>query len=733
MNSPESTYPFVSVIVPVLNGEVTIRECLQSLLAQDYPIDRYEVVVVDNGSQDKTCEIVSAAKDSRVVFLQEWRKRSSYAARNLGIEKAKGSILVFTDADCVADKKWLKRMVPCFQDAHVGGASGDIKAFYPKTIIEQYQACRGELSQGLLARGPAGSFPPTANAAYRREIFQIVGCFDARLLSGGDLEFAKRLERKTKYSIVHIPDAIIYHHHRTDLFGLWEQRCRYGQGLAVLVHRDASLKPFLRIGSPVIYFIVGVPYFFFRWIKDLATWLKKRKKNVLLYAAWLDLYGEIAFRAGYQQGLLAAHPWRRYKFYNFPRRIKAKDYKDAKERVLKQWRAIKSVSAVLSYGSSTSAQEEITRGISDIDLIPVVNFPSPKDIKDICDIRRKDPCYKDFFRNQEEVMIDQKCLSDMGYLVFDPGAVYRHEQGNPVAPEEIHGEGQKLCAMATTLGFLPVMILRNSYYLHQKCLDVKGALNLLYGQRHNLHRMEQLGVDVSAWQEMMIDVRDLRERWFAMRQSDKKKAIVKLLERNEELLQAIIGGLESFVQRIGLGQSIEGDAETVVLKIPENIFLVFSDKAWRENRGPTLSVDNIRLPLFFPASWHEIVKLAHWQVVILPRALASFFLVHASLEGEFGQVIKNSFLRKNFLILNKEQVPCLDCILRQSRAFDQYWLFLRSYGLRVGVSPFLNLFLEKRMMRSSGGAFVRGGVRLLLETRNYRRAINKLSTLRVSP
>ena len=93
--------PFVSVIVPVLNSEKTIERCITSLLDQDYPMDKYEIIFVDNGSTDHTLKILNNF-NKNIKILKE-PIESSYRARNKGIMNTKGDIIAFTDSDCVAD------------------------------------------------------------------------------------------------------------------------------------------------------------------------------------------------------------------------------------------------------------------------------------------------------------------------------------------------------------------------------------------------------------------------------------------------------------------------------------------------------------------------------------------------------------------------------------------------------------------------------------------------------
>ncbi|MDA2916243.1 glycosyltransferase family 2 protein [Nitrospinae bacterium AH_259_B05_G02_I21] len=109
------------MIIPVLNGERTIRECLVSLLRVDYPPGRWEILVVDNGSADRTAEIV---KSFPVRYLQEERRGVSHA-RNRAIEASKCEILAFTDPDCVVSTGWLHDLVQAFEEECVGGVGGD--------------------------------------------------------------------------------------------------------------------------------------------------------------------------------------------------------------------------------------------------------------------------------------------------------------------------------------------------------------------------------------------------------------------------------------------------------------------------------------------------------------------------------------------------------------------------------------------------------------------------------
>src|SRR5688572_1543548 len=95
---------FVSVIIPVYNDRARLQTCLDALHRQTYPAERYEVIVVDNGSREPLDDLMQTYPRAR---LEHEAQPGSYAARNRGIACARGEILVFTDADCVPAAQWL--------------------------------------------------------------------------------------------------------------------------------------------------------------------------------------------------------------------------------------------------------------------------------------------------------------------------------------------------------------------------------------------------------------------------------------------------------------------------------------------------------------------------------------------------------------------------------------------------------------------------------------------------
>jgi GT2 family glycosyltransferase len=222
--------PFVSIVVPVLNGERTIQECLTSLLYMEYPEERREIVVVDNGSIDRTAEII---KRFPIMYLQEKRRGIPYA-RNRGIEASRGEIVAFTDSDCVVSKRWLYELVQGFERKEVGGVEGETVDYPPTNPAEKYMAKRRSYSRKMRLASPLSPYAVTANVAFRREVFDKIGVFDSRFPSGEDVDFSWRFFQGINLELGYNPRAIVFHRHRNTARSFFYQHIRVGRGIAVL-------------------------------------------------------------------------------------------------------------------------------------------------------------------------------------------------------------------------------------------------------------------------------------------------------------------------------------------------------------------------------------------------------------------------------------------------------------------------------------------------------------------
>ena len=185
------TYPFVSVIVPVYNEADELPGLIASLAALDWPADRLEILCVDNGSKDNSRELLSLCP--RIRVLQE-AKPGSYAARNRAIRESRGELIAFTDADCTVDPNWIKELVAGFEgDPTVGAVGGTIVPQPATNAIDYFEG--SILHNPSHGRGTARVRPylVTANAMYRRAVFDRLGLFDEGRFSGRDVEMSWRM------------------------------------------------------------------------------------------------------------------------------------------------------------------------------------------------------------------------------------------------------------------------------------------------------------------------------------------------------------------------------------------------------------------------------------------------------------------------------------------------------------------------------------------------------------
>lgn len=229
--SGSAIYPAVSVIVPIYNGEDDLPDLLAGLQGQDYPRDRVDYWLVDNGSRDRTPEILRAAAQSQDIQIHALTYRdiqSSYAARNAGILAATGQILAFTDADCQPEPSWLRELVQPFADPAVGLVAGGIQALPSQHWLERYAERQGTLSQTNTLNHSFLPYGQTANLAVRAEVFPQAGLFRPHLTTGGDADFCWRVQQETDWRLASAETAVVYHRHRRTLDELRRQWHRYG-------------------------------------------------------------------------------------------------------------------------------------------------------------------------------------------------------------------------------------------------------------------------------------------------------------------------------------------------------------------------------------------------------------------------------------------------------------------------------------------------------------------------
>ena len=222
--------PFVSVIVPVFNDAERLKTCLEALEAQTYPKSLYEVIVVDNASDEGQDIQGVVAQFSQAIAAYE-SKPGSYAARNRGIALAKGEVIAFTDADCIPCHQWIEAGVNCLQDPNCGLVAGEIEIFFKDpsrpTPVELYESIAAFHQKQWLEQEHFGA---TANLFTWKKVIDRVGKFDATLKSAGDREWGNRVAT-FGYEQSYTSDAYVAHPARSSLKQVYLKNMRIIGGL----------------------------------------------------------------------------------------------------------------------------------------------------------------------------------------------------------------------------------------------------------------------------------------------------------------------------------------------------------------------------------------------------------------------------------------------------------------------------------------------------------------------
>ncbi len=202
-----------SVIIPVYNNPHGLKKVLASLVEQDFPKDQYEIIVADNCSTDESLDVVHEYAENYpnlVKCVIEDKIQSSYAARNKGINTAKGSILAFTDSDCDPVECWLREGCKSFKENNASMVAGEIEFTFKNSEpnIWEYFDAATKLNQKSYVEN--AGFGATANLFVRKRMFDKYGLFLSELESGGDYEFCRRLTQSGEV-LLFAENASVYH------------------------------------------------------------------------------------------------------------------------------------------------------------------------------------------------------------------------------------------------------------------------------------------------------------------------------------------------------------------------------------------------------------------------------------------------------------------------------------------------------------------------------------------
>lgn len=287
----------VSIITPVFNAQEKIAPFLQTVLQQEYPRDRYEVIVVDNGSTDGTRKKIDAFSGD-VTLLERTDIQSPYAARNKGLSYASGDILVLLDVNCTPLPHWLKSGVKRLKNPSVDLVGGKVSFTFSKeeTFGEWYDSLLFVDMEDLIRRGNSCA---GGNLFFKRKVLEAIGPFPEDQRSGMDLYWTKKASNNG-FNLVYDDQAEV-HYPARKLQPLLKKIFRVGTGQPkVWLENDM---PFLKLIALIFYQLVPPGT---QKLKDKIHRRGKEKMNDHLGTLWLIHYlQQMVLAMGWAKGLLS--------------------------------------------------------------------------------------------------------------------------------------------------------------------------------------------------------------------------------------------------------------------------------------------------------------------------------------------------------------------------------------------------------------------------------------------
>ena len=227
-------YQFYSVIVPSYNREDEIRELLASFEKLDFPADRYELIIADDGSTDSTAALVQRVQKNCSFDLQFFRQENKGpgAARNMGMQHAHGDMFIFIDSDCTVAPNWLAaidRDVNA-QNADAFGGPDSFRDDFPPLLKAINYSMTSFITTGGIRGHKKKSlgkyYPRSFNMGLSRKVYETIGGFGS-LRHGQDIEFSHRILESGAKTIL-ISDAVVFHKRRTSLKKFFRQVFNWG-------------------------------------------------------------------------------------------------------------------------------------------------------------------------------------------------------------------------------------------------------------------------------------------------------------------------------------------------------------------------------------------------------------------------------------------------------------------------------------------------------------------------
>jgi glycosyltransferase involved in cell wall biosynthesis len=221
-----------SIVIPTYNRPERLEICLKSIDNLDYPRDRFEVIVVDDGSSTPLDSVVLPFQNRLNIQLIRQNNQGPATARNTGALKGQGEFILFTDDDCQLDSQWLTNLAQQLEvqpHSLIGGQT--INQLSDNLYSEASQLLVDYLYVYYNGKPQQARFFTSNNFGLSKQRFSEIGCFDTTfpLAAGEDRELCDRWLHHN-YQMVYVPQALVYHSHHLTLKSFWRQHFNYGRG-----------------------------------------------------------------------------------------------------------------------------------------------------------------------------------------------------------------------------------------------------------------------------------------------------------------------------------------------------------------------------------------------------------------------------------------------------------------------------------------------------------------------
>ncbi len=250
--------PLVSIIIPCRNEEEFIRDCLDSILKQDYPKERMEILVADGMSQDRTRQIIDDSFSAYpFIKVLDNFERITPAAFNVGIRDAKGEIILIMGAHSTYQNDYISKCVHNLMKADADNVGGICKilprndGLQARSIAYAMCSAFGMGNSYFRVGSNKNRYVDTVfGGCYRKQLFDKIGLFDVDLIRGQDTEFNTRIINNGG-KILLVPEIVSYYSARDTLLNLWKMQWQYGHFKPLVIKKVGQLFTIRQVVAPL--------------------------------------------------------------------------------------------------------------------------------------------------------------------------------------------------------------------------------------------------------------------------------------------------------------------------------------------------------------------------------------------------------------------------------------------------------------------------------------------------